>query len=152
MLNDTSRVAQPTHACMKCGHPAPVDAATCTECGSREIALSTTRDSNALVRKRSASAVSGVIVLLQSTTLAFLCIFDFSTFKQDSFMVRDAQEWFAAIGIYCLASAAGMCLLPLRAVPAGMKILALVLTVPLLWEVLRLCLLCALGIRLPGMT
>lgn len=151
MLNDADRFAQPTHVCMQCGQPALPDAAACAECGSDRMALTTTRDSIAIA-KRFAVIVSGGIVLLQASTLAFVCIFEFSTFGRRGFMVRDVDELFAAIGLHCLACIAGLCLLPLRAVPIGMKGLMAVLTLPLLWELLRLCLICTTDVRLPGVT
>jgi hypothetical protein len=150
MSNDTGRFGQPTRACMQCGQGALDDALACTECGSNRIAITPTRNSIAANVKRSAMIASGVILLLQASNLAFLCIFEFSTFRGDSFVVRDVIEGYVAIGMYCLASAVGLCLLPRRAIPIGMKILTATLALPLLWEAFRLSFLCTLGVRLPA--
>ena len=141
----------PSKQCRNCGQPALAGSSACAECGGVSfVPLERRRPPPSSDERWLAYRVSILILCVQVPTTAYPFVFEVSTFASDDPMVRDIEEGMVVLGLYCLASVAGLGWSIRRAVPMWMKALHVALAFPLVWEVFGLVVWMAIDVRLPG--
>jgi len=141
----------PSKQCRRCGQPALADSGACAECGGASFGpLKRRRPPPSSDERWLGCSVSILILCVQVPTTAYPFVFEVSVFASEDPMVRDVDEGMVVLGLYCLASVAGLGWSFRRAVPMWMKAFHVVLASPLVWEVLRLVVGMAIGVELPG--
>ena len=141
----------PSKQCRNCGQPALADSSACAECGGVSfVPLKRRRPPPSSDERWLACSVSILILCVQVPTTAYPFVFEVSTFASADPMVRDVGEGMVVLGLYCLASVAGLGWSFRRAVPMWMKALHVALAFPLVWEVFRLVVGMAIDVKLPG--